>query len=114
MIKHVDAQDNDTGHSILLLKKGGQGEEGELELLLVKHLVKNCCQDSCSKRLENNTEESTPGQFHIQQVVFKNVFFIESSAWMREILSNASLTTFHCSPRPPLSRSFLLCFGNSL
>ena len=46
MIKHVDAQDNDTGHSILLLKQGGQGEESQLELLLVKHLVKNCCQDS--------------------------------------------------------------------
>ena len=28
MIKHVDAHDNDTGHSVLLLKEGGQGELG--------------------------------------------------------------------------------------
>ena len=32
------AQDNDTGHSILLLEEGGQGEKSQLELLVVKHL----------------------------------------------------------------------------
>ena len=48
MIKHVDAQDNDTGHSVLLLKEGGQGQKGQLELLLVKHLDR----ESCCNKLE--------------------------------------------------------------
>ena len=43
MIKHVDAHDNDTGHCVLLLKEGGQGEKSQLELLVVNHLDRDCC-----------------------------------------------------------------------
>ena len=114
MVKHVDAQDDDTGHSILLLEEGGQGEKSQLELLVVKHL------DTQILVARNSREKKDKFQLvivHVQtspQAKRHKPIKIKSSSWMREILSIASLTTFHCSPRPPLSRSFLLCFGNSL
>ena len=51
MIKHVDAQDNDTGHSVLLLKEGGQGEKSQLELLVVEHLDRDRREDCCCNKL---------------------------------------------------------------
>ena len=51
MIKHVDAQDNDTGHCVLLLKEGGQGEKSQLELLVVKHLDRDCREDCCCNQI---------------------------------------------------------------
>ena len=55
MVKHVDAQNNDTGHSVLLLKERGQGEKSQLELVVVKHLDIQFFQNFPARNLKNNS-----------------------------------------------------------